>query len=108
MDVEDDLVDLRICDEFIDDNSVDEDLHFYHRKNNNRIVSDDDEYKEEEEEETVYKIPNSGNAIKNTKSNVIDNMPDDMRVIYSTDEYEWNHCKLPTGSIYEFSNEKHL
>ena len=107
IDVEDDLVDLKISDEFIDDNSVDENLNFYHRKNNNRIVSDDDEC-EEEEEETVYEIPNSENADKNTKSNVIDNMPDDMRVIYSTDEYEWNHCKLPTGSIYEFSNEKHL
>ena len=42
IDVEDDLADLKIGDEFIDDNSVVEDLHFYHRKNNNRIVSDDD------------------------------------------------------------------
>ena len=105
MDVEDDLVDLKINDEIIDDNSVDEDSHFYHRKNNNRIVSDDDEY---EEEKTVYEIPNSENAIKNTKSSVIDNMPDDMRVIFGTDEYEWNHYKLPTGSIYEFPNEKHF
>ena len=32
MDVEDDLVDLKIDDESIDDNFVDEDLHFYHRK----------------------------------------------------------------------------
>ena len=106
MDVEDDLVDLKIDDESIDDNFVDEDLHFYHRKRNNRILSDDDEYKEEEE--TVYEIPNSENAIKNIKSNVIDNMPDNMRVIYVTDEYEWNHYKLPTGSIYEFPNEKHF
>ena len=54
MDVEDDLVYLKIDDEFIDNNSVDEDLHIYYRKNNTRIVSDD-EY--EEEEETGYEIP---------------------------------------------------
>ena len=107
MDVQDDLADFKIGDEFIDDNSVDEDFHFYHRKNNNRIVSDDDKY-EEEEEGTVYEIPNSENAIKNTKSNFIDNMHDEMQVIYSTDEYKWNYYKLPRGSIYEFPNEKHF
>ena len=53
MDVEDDLVGLKINDEFIDNNSVDENLHIYYRKNNNRIVSDD----EYEGEETGYEIP---------------------------------------------------
>ena len=107
MDVEDDHVHLKINDEFIDYNSANEDLHFYHRKNNNRIVSDDDEY-EEVEEETVYEIPNLENAIKNTKSSAIDNMPDNIQVNYSTDEYERNHYKLPAGTPLLALNSKSI
>ena len=106
IDITDDLdhVTLAKENEFIDDNSVDEDVHFYRRHHNKRTVSDD----EFEEEELFYEVPNSENAMRSSNNDNTVEIPDDMRSVYSTDNYEWNHYKLPTGNIYEFPNEKHF
>ena len=100
IDVEEDLNDFKIENKFIDNDSVDEDVPFYHREKNG--VGSGDEY------ESHYEIPNLECGAVDSNSNAIDNMSDDMRAIYGTDNYEWNHHKLPTDNIYEFPNGSHF
>ena len=103
-------VDINEANDYIGDKPVeDDDIHFHHRRDNrnsNNIIMSDDEY-EEEEEDLYYEIPNSENAKTSRNDNKID-MSEKMKSVYGTDEYEWNHYKLPTGNVYEFLNEKHF
>ena len=100
VDITDNLEDVDITDDndFIDDRPIDDEdgVHFYHRSDNrhNRIRSDD-EY--EEEEEMFYKISNSENAKVSEDDNKVE-MPERIKFVYNTDEYKWNHYKLPTGN----------
>ena len=32
--------------------------------------------------------------------------PERMQAIYGTDNYEWNHYKLPTGQVYDFLKQE--
>ena len=52
-----------------------------------------------------YDVPNSENVISPRNNNKIVT-PERMSEFYGTDDYEWNHYKLPTGNVYEFPNDK--
>ena len=97
VDITDNIEDVDITEDndFIDDRPIndEDDVHFYHQSDNrhNRIMPDD-EY--EEEEEMFYEIPNSENA-KVSENDIKIEMPERMKFVYGTDEYEWNHHKLP-------------
>ena len=56
------------------------------------------EYGEEDEEE--FAIPNSEHIAFPEGTKII--ISERMHLFYSTDNYEWNHYKLPKGDVYEF------
>ena len=57
-----------------------------------------------QEDDLEYRIPNSEPMDFPEDNMVI--LHEAMRNVYCTDDYGWNHYKLPTGEIYEFLNAK--
>ena len=70
------------------------------KHNIGKFKIDSDSKSEYEEEEEQFAIPNSEHVefLEETKKT----RPEGMHSFYGTDNYEWNHYKLPKGEVYEF------
>ena len=70
------------------------------KHNVGKLKIDSNSKSEYEEEEEQFAIPNSEHVEFPKETKII--IPERMRSFYGTDNYEWNHYKLPDGEVYEF------
>ena len=70
------------------------------KHNVGKLKIDSDSESECEEEEERFAIPNSEHGEFPEETKII--IPERMRSFYGTDDYEWNHYKLPEGEVYKF------
>ena len=77
------------------------------KHNVGKLKMDSDSESEYEEEEEQFAIPNSEHAEFPEETKII--IPERMRSFHGTDNYEWNHYKLPEGEVYKFPRvEKYM
>ena len=95
-----------------------EDIDFYHqvyfndepevKKGVGRLRIESKSWGEEssQEDELEYEIPNSEPMDFLEDNTVI--LPEAMRNVYGTDNYEWDHYKLPAGEFTNFLMQNYL
>ena len=95
-----------------------EDIDFYHqvyfndepevKKGVGRLRIESKSWDEEssQEDELEYEIPNSEPMDFLEDNTVI--LPEAMRNVYGTDNYEWDHYKLPAGEFTNFLMQNYL
>ena len=72
-----------------------------------KVRIDSDSESKYDEEEVEFAIPNSEQVVFPEETKII--LPERIQGFYGTNNYEWNHYKLPVGEVYEFPKvNKHM
>ena len=77
------------------------------KHNVGKLKIDSDSENKHEEEEEQFAIPNSEHVEFPEETKIM--ISERMRSFCGTDDYEWNHYKLPEGEVYKFPKvEKYM